>query len=262
MATNPHFPDVNDWTAGAGTPPPAGHNRPPVDEMARADFDEALLKDRPHFLEKLADLEGAADRVDVYDDVTLGRAGDLINSLRDCQKHVDATHKEVKAPYLAAGRAVDEKKNTLSGRIDTARVKVQRIGDKFVAERAAKERAERERIAAEQRRQADEAAAAQALRDEAAEKNDAESMEQVPVIAAPAATPSRPEPVRSDAGSTVSGKQVWKSEVTDYAAAFAEVKDNPKVQAAIDTAIAALVRAGKREIPGVRVWGETQMAAR
>ena len=262
MATNPHFPDVEDWTAGAGTPPPAGHNRPPVDEMARADFDEKLIAERPDFLTKLTELEGAADRAKVEDDVTLGRAGDLVNSFRACQKLVDAVHKDVKAPYLAAGRAVDEKKNALTTRINDARNKVQRVGDKYVAEREAKRRADEARIAAEQRRQAEEAAAAEALRQEAADANDAESMDDVPVVAAPAASAPVREPVRSDAGSTVSGKKVWKSEVTDYPAAFAEVADNPKVQAAIDTAIAALVRAGKRTIPGTRIWEEAQMSAR
>ena len=261
---NTHFPDVEDWSPASDLNPRAqiGGNRPPVDEMAREDFDKELLRDKPHFLEKLTDLEGSADRVDITDDVTLGRAGDLINSLRDCQKHVDATHKSVKAPYLAAGRAVDEKKNGLSERINTARGKVQRLGDAFVAKHEAEARAARERIAAEERRQAAEAAAAQALRDEAAEKNDAESMAEVPVVAAPPPAPSKHEPVRSDSGSTVSGKKVWKSEVTDYAAAFAEVADNPKVQAAIDTAVAAMVRAGKRKMNGVRIWETAQMSAR
>lgn len=259
---NPHFPDVDDWTPSSGALAPEGHNRPPVDEMARADFDEALLKDRPQFLEKLAQLEGSAERAEVTDDTTLGRAGDLINSLRDCQKHVDATHKDVKAPYLEAGRAVDKKKNDLAGRINDARAKVQRKGDAFVAEREAKLRAERQKAEAEARRQAEEAAAAEALRAEAAETNDAESMDDVPVIAAPTPTVPDREPVRSDAGSTVSGKKVWKSEVTDYAKAFAAVSDNDKVREAIDKAVAGLVRAGKREIDGARIWPETQMSAR
>lgn len=239
-----------------------GHNRPPVDEMAREDFDRELLRDRPDFLQKLADLAGAADRADVHDDVTLGRAGDLINSLRACQKHVDETHKTVKAPYWEAGKAVDEKKNTLANQINEARNKVQRKGDKFVAEREARLRAERQRAEAEARRQAEEAAAAEALRNEAADTNDAESMDDVPVVAAPTPTVPDREPVRSDAGSTVSGKKVWKSEVTDYAKAFEAVSDNPKVQEAIDKAVAGLVRAGKREIPGARIWETAQMSAR
>ena len=32
------------------------------------------------------------------------------------------------------------------------------------------------------------------------------------------------------------------------------VSDNPKVREAIDKAVAGLVRAGKREIEGVRIW--------
>lgn len=260
MATNPHFPDAPAWPEGK--PAPLGHNRPPLDEMAREDFDRELLRERPEFLDKLAALEGSADRVVVTDDVTLGRAGDLVNSLRDAQKHVDAVHVSVKKPYLEAGRAVDAKKNDLGTRITAASDKVRRLSNTFLNERAARQRAEAERIAAEQRRQAEEAASAEALRREAADANDVEAMDQVPVIAAPVAAPPKAEPVRSDSGSVVSGKSVWKSQVTDYAAAFPEVSDNPKVQEAIDKAIAGLVRAGKRNIPGVRVWEEQQMMAR
>lgn len=260
MASNPHFPDAPAWPEGK--PAPEGHNRPPPEEVAREDFDRELLRERPDFLDKLADLEGSASRAEVNDDVTLGRAGDLVNSLRDAQKHVDAVHGNVKRPYLEAGRAVDAKKNDLAERISRATNVVKQRSNKFLNERAAQERAERERIAAEQRRQAAEAAAAQALRDEAAATDDAEAMAQVPIVAAPVAMPKAPEPVRSDSGSTVSGKTVWRSQVTDYAAAFGEVSDNPKVREAIDKAIAALVRAGKRQIPGTRIWEEQEMMAR
>jgi hypothetical protein len=70
------------------------------------------------------------------------------------------------------------------------------------------------------------------------------------------------EPVRSDAGSTVSTREVWNSEVQDFAKAFKSVKSNPKVQEAISAAVAGLVRAGQREIAGVRIWPTQQAVAR
>lgn len=69
-----------------------------------------------------------------------------------------------------------------------------------------------------------------------------------------AAGPGKVEPVRSDAGAAVSGKQEWQSQVEDYAKAFRAVKDDEKVRGEIDKAVARLVRAGKREITGVRIW--------
>lgn len=262
MSNDMHsFEGVPAWPEQAG-PAPVGHNNPPPEEQAKADFDLKLLEDRPDFLVKVDQLTAAARRVEVTDETTLGRAGDLVASLRDAMKHVDATHTEVKKPYLAAGRAVDTKKNELANRLSNAKRLTEQSSNRFLNERAAAQRAEEARLAAERRRQAEEAAAAQALRDEAAATNDAESMEQVPVIAAPAAAPAPAAPVKSDAGVTVSGRTVTKSEVTDYDAAFAAVKSNPKVKEAIDKAVAALAKAGQHEIPGARVWQEQAMSTR
>ena len=259
MPANPKFDDVAPWPQHQRAE--IGHNRPPLDAEAAAAFDEKLAE-TAGFLSKLEQLIEAADRAAVTDDVTLGHAGDLVASYRKADRYVSETHKAVKEPYLAAGRAVDAKKNEITARIQVARRKVDAVANRFLNERAARERAERERIAAEQRRQAEEAASAQALRDEAAATNDAEAMEHVPVIAAPAAMPARAEPVRSDAGTTVSGRTITKAEVTDYTAAFAAVQSNPKVREAIDKAVQALARAGQRDIPGARVWEEQAMAAR
>lgn len=255
------FPDVAAWP-DQNSRATIGHNRPPLDEEAKITFREELLKDRPDFLNRLDDMEAAADRVRVTDDDTLGKAADFIKMMRKADQHVDAAHKAAKQPYLDAGRAVDGEKNVLRDRIDAMRRKVQPKADRYFAEREAAARAERERIAAEQRRAAAEAEAAAQLREEAADTNDAEAIEQVPIAPAPVAAAPRDEPVRSDAGTAVSGRSVWNSEVTDYAAAFAEVSDHPKVREAIDKAVAQLVKAGKRTMPGVRIYETTKAIAR
>lgn len=256
MASNPHFPDLD-----ASAPPPAGHNNPPLDEQVRIDFKERLYGDNPEFRAKLDDLLAASDRVEVYDDDTLGRAGDLDVSLRDAEKLITDTHKEVKEPYLAATRAVDGEKRSLIELITDAREKVRRRSNKYLNEREARRRAAAERIAAQQRKEAAEAAAAQALRDEAAASDDAEAMEQVPVIAAPVAMPEDRK-IKSDTGVTVSGRTVVKTAVDDYVAAFAMVQGDEKVRAAIDAAVQRLARAGLKSIPGTRVWEEQAMATR
>lgn len=253
-----------------------GGNKPPVEDQVAAEFREELLRDRPDFLVKYDQLVDSADRAVAEDDATLGKCGDLVRGYRALLSHIAATHKTVKQPYLDGGRAADAEKNELVEKVEAAKRKVEGIGDAFVAKRAAAERAERERIAAEQRAAAERAAEAERKR-EAAEaearraaqeaKNDDErreaderaavaAAEAEQAMSAAALAPAAPknEPVRSDAGATVSGKQDWQSQVTDYEVAFIAVADDDKVREAIDKAIARRVRAGSRKIEGVRIW--------
>lgn len=264
-------------------PAPIGHNHPPLAEpvplaeLIPLEFRLVLLRDRQDFFTKVDLLVDAADRAHADDDESLGRCGDLVNQYRKANSHVDATHKEVKEPHLIAGRLVDAEKNAIVGRIAIAKAKVESIANAFVAKREAAVKAERDRIAAEQRAAAEramqaqreqmraEADAARAVRDAATAEERiaaqgradeaARLAERAMADAALApAIQARSEPVRSDEGATVSGKQEWQSQVIDYQVAIFAVIDNAKVQEAIDKAIAALVRAGKREIEGVRIW--------
>lgn len=281
------FDDVTPWpeTTPAPATPDRLHNQPPLEERIQMEFREALLTDRPEFLQVCENLLGAVPRVHVEDDETLGKAGNMQKRLRAARDHITAVHKVVKQPYLDGGRAADAEKNRLIDQVEGGMKSVQRVMDAYAAKREAEQRAERERIAAEQRaaaeaamraereRQDAEAAAARAMAeatskreinaaqkraDEAARKAE-EAMAQAAY--APAA-PARTEPVRSDEGATVSGRQVWNSEVTDYLVAYMAVSSNEKVREAIDKAIAGLVRAGTRDIEGVRIWPTTQAIAR
>lgn len=278
MASKPVFDDVKPWPeqakpAGGGI----GHNKPPLEEIIPEEFRAELLRERPDFLDKMEGFIGAADRAVATDDETLGKCGDLVKSYRACLSHINITHKTVKEPHLLAGRLVDAEKNALTEKVEAAKRKVEGIGDAFTAKRDAERRAEQERIAAEQRAAAERAAAAEREREraeaearraleQAASEDERRAAEQRAADAAaaaeeamadaalaPAASASA-EPVRSDAGATVSSKTEWQSQVTDYTVAFIAVEDNPKVREAIDKAVAGLVRAGKRELPGVRIW--------
>lgn len=264
-----------------------GHNSPPLEELVAMEFREALLTDRPDFIVRMEAAIDAVSRAAVTDDETLGKAGDLDRILRACEGHIAETHKTVKEPWLLRGRAVDAEKNGLVTKLTEARFALKDRMNKFMAEREAKRRAEEARIAAEQRAAAERAAAAEREREaaeaaarkaqedaerarqegdaagaaaaaqaerEAAEKaREAEARMEENAIASAAARPKN-EPVRSDTGSTVSGRKVWQSQVTDYQVAFIAVEDNEKVREAIDKAIAQLVKVGKRQIDGVRIW--------
>ncbi len=257
--------------------PHMGHNRPPLEEIIPAEFRAALLADKPDFLTVLEDRVDQASRARANNEDELKRCGNLVKAFREILGHINETHKTVKQPYLDGGRLVDAEKNALVERVDAAKRTVEAIGNAFVAKREAEERAERARIEAEQRAAAERAAAAERERERAEQEaeqaaltatNDAEraAAEQRAAEAADAAEaamaqaalapalPDRTEPIRSDEGAVISGKQEWKSEVTDYTLAFMHVEDHPKVREAIDKAVAQLVKAGKRSLDGVRIW--------
>jgi hypothetical protein len=271
------FNDVPAWPEAQPAPATIGHNKPPLEEVVPEEFRAELLRARPDFFTKLEDAVGAADRANAVDDETLGRCGDLVNVYRALAKHIDAAHKTVKEPYLTGGRIVDAEKKALADRVDEAKRRVEAIGNGFVAKRQAEQRAEQERIAAEQRAAAERAAAAERERERAEREailaqqqaanaeeraaaeerariaaEEAEAAMSAAALAPAAAAAS--EPVRSDAGATVSGKQDWQSQVEDYTVAFMAVEDDEKVREAIDKAIARRVRAGSRKIEGVRIW--------
>lgn len=261
-----------------------GGNEPPIEERIGMEFREALLTNQPGFIDRMESAIEAVTRADVRDDETLGKAGDLDRILRSCDGHISETHKAVKQPYLDGGRAVDAEKNRLIGPINDARYRLKDKMNGYMAEREARRRAEEARIAAEQRaaqerteraareaREAEEAAARAAAEASsegeriAAEQaaSEAQAKAEAAIAAAPlAAAVTRHEPVRSDAGATVSGRKVWQSEVVDYQLAFMAVEDNPKVREAIDKAVAGLVKAGKTQIEGVKIWQAVQAVSR
>lgn len=246
----------------AGAPAPRHHNEPPLEERIQMEFRDELLGERPDFFRRYDDAIAAVARAEVSDDETLGKAGDLDKILRACQQHIDGTHKAVKQPYLDAGRACDAEKNRLTGPVADGRAALSRKMNAYMAEREAARRAAEAARLAEERKQAELAAQAERERQAALGEDDAHAVSAVEVVAMAAAAPKRAEPVRSDAGATVSGKTVWNSEVEDFAKAFKAVKGDEKVRQAIADAVQRLVRAGQREIPGVRIWSTIQAQAR
>lgn len=264
-----------------------GDNMPPVEEQIAMEFREALLTDRPNFIERMESAIAALARVPeaIEDEETLGRAGDLDKILRSCDTYVSEVHKAVKEPHLARGRACDAEKNKLVGRINDARFALRDRMNAFMAKREAERRAEEARRAAEARaaaeaaaraereaREAEEAAARAVSEAKTAEERanaealavaaaiEAEDkMAQAVLAAAPA---PKAEPIRSDTGSTVSGQKVWVHEIVDVELAFMAVSDDEKVREAIDKAIARRVKAGTRKIEGVKIWQAIKAVAR
>lgn len=250
MATKPVFDDVKPWPGEGAKPatPMIGHNKPPAEDDVRAQFREELLTAKPDFDTRLEQIEAAAGRVEVKDDETLGRAGDMVRIIRATDKLVGDTHTKVKAPYLAAGRVVDAEKNALVGRLAAARGKVEGQMNAYADEQRRLAR-EAQAKAEEERRKLE----------ELARDNELEAV--LPPAPPP---PPRPEPVRSDGGATVSVGVDYVSTVEDYTKAFRKVKDDASVREAIDKAIQRIVKAtkGQTPIPGVRIDERARTTAR
>lgn len=240
----------------------AGHNRPPLDIEARAAFDDALDQ-RDGFRDRIKALIGAADRAVATDEDTAGKCGELVKQIRAATKVVEDAHTTIKAPYLAAGRAIDAAKNELVTPLDAAKRQVEAKQTQFLREQEAIRQAElrRQREAEEARRRAE---AERLAAERAAQQADDEA---APIVAEPVfSPPPAPEPeraiIRGDYGAAVSGTKVWLCQVEDYEVAFIAVANNSKVREAIDTAIKAMVRGGVHEIPGVRIWADIKASNR
>ncbi|WP_337846785.1 hypothetical protein [Sphingomonas sp.] len=254
------FDDVKPFPSTAPNPRVAmGNNRPPADVEARAAFDD-LIDQRDGFRQRMADLIGAADRANAVDDETAGRCGELVKQIRAATKVVEDAHTTTKAPYLAAGRAVDSAKTELVGPLNAAKAKVEAKQTQYLREVEAQRQAELRR-----QREAEEA-----RRREEAERLTAERARAEPAAVAPEPAFAPPPPpieperavIRGDYGAAVSGQRVWLSQVEDYEVAFIAVSNNSKVREAIDTAIKAMVRGGVHEIPGVRIWSDVKASNR
>ena len=255
--TKPVFADAPAWPEGA--PPAAvgsvrGHNRPPVDIEAVGEFKEAIA----HLQPRIAELLSAKDRVAVTDRESAGRVGTYVAQLRAAAKAVDEKRMEVKAPYLAAGRALDTEAKAIAGPLEDAGTAANAKLNAFLREERQREEAERRR--AEDARRAAEAEARAQAEAEAKERGSDEFLSDAG-YAEPVAPPP-PPPIRSELGNTVSARTVQRAEITDYTLAFIAVEKNEKVREAIDKAVAALVRSGQREIPGVTIHDETKAVVR
>lgn len=257
MDNSAHFPDTPQWPsseAPAAAGSVIGHNRPPIDEMARQDFNEAIDA-KEGFRSRVEELVAAAGRAVCTTEEEAGRCGELIRQIRAAEKFTEETHRDVKAPYLAASRAVDDAKNTLIAPLVDAKQSTQKKLNTFIAEqeqaRLEQQRRERE---AEEVRQREEA---ERLRAEGVAEADVAE-----IVTTTAPVQAERTMVRGDYGAAVSGRKEWTFQIEDYETALLEVAGNAKVREAVEKAIAGLVRSGTREIKGVRIFEQTKANVR
>lgn len=251
MATKPVFDDVAPWPE---KPAPAvaaiGHNLPPIEERIPAEFREALIEEQADFYQKLDDLlgvgnrnaedykTGAVDRAKCTNDDELARCGILVNSLRKAKQRVEKVHKTQKQPHLDAGRLVDQQKNGLTARLDSAAEHVETLQRDYQREQRRLAEVERLRLLDEQREAEQKRAELEAL----AEENGLEDV--LPPAPEPLVFPDLPvrsAPIRTD-GATVSTGLEWVLDSVDVVKAIKHCKSNTAVIDAVTKAMKALVK--------------------
>lgn len=223
------------------------------------------------------ELMAAAARVPetVADEEMAGRVGDYIKQVMACVKNAEAARVKEKEPHLAAGRAVDAWFKKITDSLDATKRTVEKrltvfLRQKEAAERAAREEAARiEREAAEAARR-EAMAAEQAIRDAATmdeaiaaeerrKKAQADAEKAKKEAEAKAAELSRQ---RGDMGSVSSLRTFWDFADLDRAALDLEALRAHIPAEALEKALRSFIKAGGRELRGVRIYQNTQAAVR
>lgn len=238
---------------------PLGHNRPPTDaELLAITLEEAAAD----LFARADALKQAADDPDRMTDITTPEQEQATitfqKQVMECRKQIEGARKEQKAPFDARGKQVQAYFTPVLGMLDAIKTKSQDKLNVWLKAKAAKERAaaEVERKKAEEERQkaikAEEDAKTAA---DAARAHEAQEAAQEAIKAADAKTADAGV-TRTDYGQTASLRTVRKYEITE------PVKVPFEYWMIDEKKLAADVRGGKTEIPGVRVWTEETAVVR
>lgn len=188
---------------------------------AEAEFELASVDKRA------SELLASAFKAEVIGPETAGKAADLAKMITACANELAEKHKAVKAPYLDAGRAVDDVKNDILVKVDSAK---RTITTKLTVFQNEQREAERARLLA--------------------------AVSDAPGIAmqAPPSIVEQPAPVRGMVA-TAGSKAVKEAVITDWPTIMAcpAITGNEKVREAVQKAVNALVKAGQSDLPGVMI---------
>lgn len=257
------------------TSPARDHNNPPLPDRLAVDYADTV-----EAIEALAAQANAAPK-EIEDDAGMAPIAALVKEATALVKATEAKRVAEKEPFLKAGREIDGFFRQLTERVEriqkamNARLATY-LRAKAEAERAAREAEERARREEErrQREEADrkmrEAAEAEAANRKAeadralaaaAEADARAAAARVDTIIAAQAAAAKPaELARTRTAEGVSTlRREWVFEIDDFDAIPLDVIRPYLPREAIEKAVRGFVRAGRRELPGVRIF-ETHSA--
>lgn len=241
-----------------------------------------MLKDdlgmkHAEILQRAQELLAAAQRVPetVADEETAGKVADFIKQLTACNKAAEGARVAEKEPHLAASRVVDGFFKAVTDPLDTAKKGIEKRLTAFLRQKEEAARKERERIAADERAAAEAArkaaeAAEAAIHDptglaaaidaeEAARKAAADAERAQKAAEVKAADLSRS---RGEYGSLASLRTFWDFADMDRAALDLETLRQHIPADALEKAVRSYIKAGGRELRGVRIFENTQASVR
>lgn len=251
-----------------------GHNLPTDDQSA---LNEMLLEKAQPLLRRRDDLIAAANRVPptIKDDETAGRFADYIKSITACMKSLESMRTGEKEPFLQAGRTVDGFFKKLTDPLAAAKKHVESILTTWQRQKAEEERLRRmeaERLAREEAERAARAAAeAEAKIKTEADLSAAVVAEQAAVQARADAEKAKREAeakaaelnrARGDYGALASLRTFWDFADLDRASLDLEALRNHIPWEGLEKAVRSFVKAGGRELRGVRIFENTTSVVR
>lgn len=246
-----------------------GHNQP--------DLAVALREDHADLIRRRDELHDAVGRVPetIEDEETAGRVADFIKQIQAAIKNANAKRVDTKEPFLEGGRLVDGFFKGITDPLGVDKKAVEKPLTVYQQKKAAEEQRRRDeealRARDEAERQAREAAEAAAALETEDQLDGAVAAEDAAKQAEEAARKAQREAAakaadmsrnRGDHGGVASLRTYWTFEVEDIHEVDLETIRAHLPISAVEQAIRSYVKAGGRELRGVRIFEETQTVVR
>lgn len=214
------------------TPPPAGHNNPPI-------YRENVVEDHNAKAAQFLDAGGAwIEAAPIKTEEQAGKLADFIAGVKAVKKSVDEDRKTDKKPHDDAGKAVQAAYTPILTKLDKAIERVNPLMTAWLEQVEAKKREEAERARraaeAEAQRAAEMEAQARARNDFAGEAEAEEATKRAAQAQKDADRAAKQRPQVGSAtggGRTVSYRTYWEAEVENLRAAFMHYHQHPEVAA-------------------------------
>lgn len=253
-----------------------GHNRPPADLLLGEPLREKLEAENFEIWNRAVGLLNAAERVPpIEDEETAQNAGDFIKQLTAVAKAAEASRVHNKEAYLEGGRQVDGWFKRIADPIAKAKRTIEANLSDFLrrkeyAERLERQRLEREAwVRAQQEREAAERAAAEAVtesdlqlaiqKEQQARQAEADEAKAAKLANVSAAKLSQ---TRGELGSLASLRTTWIFSELDRRELDLEALRNHIPVDGLEKAVRSFIKAGGRELRGVRIHETTDAVVR
>ena len=238
---------------------------------------ESLSEDHAQLLLELERLASDANDVGkalkggIKNDEDLGAAGLIVKLARSLNKRAKDAHEKAKAPWLEGGRTVDTFfRETFTVRLTRIADAFQKLGDdyqraKVAAQRAAAE-AEAKRMREEEAKRLEAARAAEEAGRAKTAANNTLKAEDAAIAAEEAEKIAKARAadlvrVQTSHG-TISAKDKWTFEITDYQAIDLNALRPYINREAVEQALARAVKISLREAAGVRIYPDVSASFR